>query len=44
MAELIRRAVDRYLEDDPDPSRVLAHTFAADPNASAPSRDGWRRG
>ena len=44
MAEVIRRAVDDYLGDDVDPSAALAATFGADPSASAPSRDQWRRG
>ena len=44
MAELIRRALDEYLEDDTDPAPALAATFGADPTAEAPSRDTWRRG
>jgi hypothetical protein len=43
MAELIRRAVDRYLGEDPDPTAVLASTFGAAPAADVPSRDSWRR-
>lgn len=43
MAEVIRRAVDEYLDDDTDPSTALASTFGADPAAEVPSRDGWRR-
>jgi predicted DNA-binding protein len=44
MAEVIRTAVDRYLDETPDPSAVLAATFGADPTAEAPSRDEWTRG
>ena len=45
MAEIIRRALDLYLEDeDPDPAPALATTFGAAPNATAPSRDEWDRG
>lgn len=44
VAELIRRALDPYLGDDPDPAPALATTFGADPAAEAPSRDTSRRG
>lgn len=44
MAELIRRALDEYLGDEPDPTSALAATFGADPDAQSPSRDHWRRG
>jgi Ribbon-helix-helix protein, copG family len=44
MAELIRRAVDDYLDHDVDASTALAATFGADPAAAVPSRDQWRRG
>jgi predicted DNA-binding protein len=44
MAEIIRRAVDGYLNDQPDPRKALAATFGADPDASVPSRDEWDRG
>jgi hypothetical protein len=44
MAELIRRALDQYLGDGPDPTPALAATFGADPAAEAPSRDAWRGG
>ena len=43
MAEVIRRALDRYLTDDPDPAEALASTFGADPDASTPSREEWDR-
>jgi predicted DNA-binding protein len=44
MAEIIRRALDRYLGGQPDVAHALAETFGADPNAAAPSRDEWGRG
>ncbi|MEM9035380.1 MAG: CopG family transcriptional regulator [Actinomycetota bacterium] len=45
MAEIIRRAVDSYLEvESPDPELALAATFGAAPDAVAPDRDEWDRG
>jgi hypothetical protein len=44
MAEVIRRAVDEYLDDETDATSTLASTFGAAPDAGVPSRDGWRRG
>jgi len=44
MAEIIRRALDSYLEDAPDPELALAATFGAVPDAIVPSRDEWDRG
>jgi len=45
MAEIIRRALDSYLEDEtPDPELALAATFGAAPDATVPSRDEWDRG
>jgi predicted DNA-binding protein len=44
MAEVIRRALDAYLPESPDPTPVLAATFGADPDAAAPARDEWDRG
>lgn len=44
MAELIRRAVDDYLDDDVDATTALAATYGAEPAATVPSRDEWRRG
>lgn len=44
MAEVIRTAVDQYLDETPDPSTVLVETFGADATAQAPSRDEWARG
>ncbi len=44
MAQVIRRALDEYLDDRPDPEDALAATFGAVPDAEAPSRDSWTRG
>ena len=44
MAEIIRRALDVYLGDDIDATIALKQTFGADPVATVPSRDEWRRG
>lgn len=44
MAEVIRRALDEYLSDEGDASAALNSTFGAVPDASAPSREDWRRG
>jgi predicted DNA-binding protein len=45
MAEIIRRALDLYLEGEaPDPELALETTFGAAPAATVPSRDEWDRG
>ena len=45
MAEIVRRALDLYLEDEtPDPGPILEETFGAAPEATVPSRDEWNRG
>lgn len=44
MAEVVRRAVDDYLDDEPDADKALASTFGVAPDAEVPSRDTWRRG
>ena len=44
MAEVIRRAIDAYLSDQPDPRAALAATFGAAPDATVSSRDEWDRG
>ncbi len=44
MADVIRTAVDRYLDEATDASTALAATFGAAPDAAAPSRDEWDRG
>lgn len=43
LAEVVRRALDAYLDRDSD-AEALAATFGADPHAGAPSRDEWDRG
>jgi len=45
MAEIIRRALDSYFEDEtPDPEMALAATFGAAPDTTVPTRDEWNRG
>lgn len=45
MAEVIRNAVDAYLESEvPESSAALIATFGALPGASAPGREEWTRG
>lgn len=44
MAEVIRRALDAYLVDEPDPAAALSATFGALPDATLASRDEWDRG
>jgi hypothetical protein len=45
MAEIIRRALDSYLDHEtPDPEPALAATFGAAPDATVASRDEWDRG
>lgn len=44
MAQVIRRALDDYLDDLPDPDAALDATFGAAPDAATPSRDSWARG
>ena len=44
MAEVIRRAIDEYVDDEHDPASALQATFGAAPSARVPSRDRWRRG
>ena len=45
MAEVIRRALDGYLDDVlTDPSVALDATFGVSPDAKVPSRDEWERG
>ena len=45
MAEIIRRALDSYLENETtDPELALAATFGAAPDATVPSRAEWDRG
>ena len=44
MSEVIRSAVDLYLDETPDPAMALASTFGADTGITTPSRDEWDRG
>jgi hypothetical protein len=44
MAEIIRRAVDGYLDEQADPRAALAATFGSAPELEIPSRDEWDRG
>jgi Arc/MetJ-type ribon-helix-helix transcriptional regulator len=44
MAEVVRRALDAYLQAERDGAAELAATFGADPDAAVPSRDEWDRG
>jgi predicted DNA-binding protein len=43
MAEVVRRALDQYLDDDVDAAEALRSTFGAAPDAASPSRDEWQR-
>ena len=44
MAEIIRRALDGYLDDQANPAAALAATFGAAPDISVPTRDEWDNG
>ena len=44
MAEVVRRALDQYLDDEIDVAEAMRSTFGADPGATVPSRDEWQRG
>jgi hypothetical protein len=43
LAEVVRRALDSYLNAERDAAIALAATFGADPDARAPNRDEWDR-
>jgi hypothetical protein len=43
LAEVVRRALDSYLDAERDAALTLASTFGSDPDARAPSRDEWDR-
>ena len=43
MAEVIRRAIDAFLNTFPDPDAVLAETFGSVPDLHVPSRHEWRQ-
>jgi CHASE2 domain-containing sensor protein len=44
LAEVVRRALDAYLNAERDAAAALTATFGADPDARSPSRDEWDRG
>lgn len=44
LAEVVRRALDAYLQAERDATAELALTFGADPQAAIPSRGEWDRG
>lgn len=45
LAQLIREAVDRYLEGEPvELDEALRSTFGASPDLEVPSREEWDRG
>lgn len=44
MAEIVRRALDGYLDEQADPHAALLATFGSVPNLEVPSRDEWDRG
>jgi hypothetical protein len=45
LAQLIRAAVDKYLEDAaPPPKDALEATFGTTPDLEVPDRDEWDRG
>lgn len=44
MAEVVRRALDKYLAEEVDATDALSATFGAAPEATSPSRDEWQRG
>jgi hypothetical protein len=44
MAEIIRRALDSYLDTRRDPERALRDTFGAVGDIESPDRDDWERG
>jgi hypothetical protein len=44
LADVVRRALDAYLNTDLDSDAALTATFGADPDACGPNRDEWARG
>jgi hypothetical protein len=44
MAEVIRRALDGYLNEQADPDKALAATFGVARDFKVPSRDEWEPG
>lgn len=43
MAEIVRRALDGYLNDQADPEVALAATFGVAVDLKVPPRDEWDR-
>ena len=44
LAEIVRRALDRYLEEEVvDPVAALKESFGSAPDLEPPSRDDWDR-
>jgi hypothetical protein len=44
MAEVIRTALDQFLDRAPEPTTALAVTFGAAKDIAVPPRDEWERG
>jgi predicted DNA-binding protein len=44
MAEIVRRALNGYLNEQVEPAVALAATFGAIEDLNVPSRDEWDRG
>jgi predicted DNA-binding protein len=44
MAEIVRRALDGYLDEQADPEVALAATFGVAEDLKVPSRNEWDRG
>ena len=44
MAEIVRRALDGFLDEQADPRKALAATFGSAPDLEIPTRDEWDRG
>ena len=44
LAEVVRRALDSYLNAERIAAADFVATFGSDPEAAAPSRDEWDRG
>jgi predicted transcriptional regulator len=44
MAEIVRRALDGFLDEQADPQKALAATFGSAPDLEVPTREEWDRG
>ena len=44
MAEVVRRALNAYLDSEANPVEALKATFGVAPNFDVPSRNEWNRG